>query len=354
VSELPEAPRGAARAVAAASLTWLAVAAAALGAGCGDESAPEGQGGSATVSGTGAGGDAGAAGGAGGALATGGAGGGSDVLAATDYCERAVDVFCPFYLRCGRIAENDLANCRSTFLESCEQNYEPRYAELAALGLLELSASGLEACASYLADVPCERHLLDLEEPCRDIWQGLAPDGAACGLGVESFVCDGETTCIIDTDLCGVCEPASDPGGSCGTERHCRYPSDCVGGVCVAAAFPGEACGDSQPCIAGASCEGALCVARTFVGVGESCDAARRCVYRSTCHGGTCSLDALLGEPCSAATSCATGACNGATGLCEPWLAEGESCGTPAVCLSGACEAGTCAALTSACVAPPG
>ena len=54
------------------------------------------------------------------------------VARAVDYCESIVDFFCPFYLRCGRIAESDLASCRQTFLETCNAVYEPRYVALEA------------------------------------------------------------------------------------------------------------------------------------------------------------------------------------------------------------------------------
>ncbi|MFH1807962.1 MAG: hypothetical protein ABIJ09_04415 [Pseudomonadota bacterium] len=268
------------------------------------------------------------------------------------YCERAVDVFCPFYMRCGRIAESTQEACRSTFLETCEQLYEPRYRALAEAGWLELSAPGLDACSAYLAQVPCEHHLLDLEGGCRNIWMGTRGQGEACGVSFDSFVCGVGTSCTVSLSLCGTCDPVADTGGSCAGDVRCRYPDLCVDDMCLGPALPGEVCGNPQRCIAGATCQGGICVARQFVDPGSTCDAEHRCKYRSTCLGGTCYRDALLGEVCGSSTHCASGACDAVSGLCVALREPGDLCSVDGDCLSGDCPGGFCAELLSTCLQP--
>jgi len=276
-------------------------------------------------------------------------GGGDGTLPAEQYCAFAADVFCPFYLRCGRIAELDAAGCQTTFLETCRQLYQPRYVALEQAGLLQLSIAGLTACGQYLTSVECDHQLLDLEGPCRAIWSGRSAFGEPCGISLDSFVCDSATTCIVGMDLCGTCQAAAPTGGNCSTDLHCRYPDLCVDTQCVGAVFPGDACSDVQRCIAGASCNNNLCVARQFVGPGATCDSARRCVYRATCLGGSCSRDALLGEACSAGARCASGYC-AASGRCEPFGAPDAGCDSGATCLASSCTSGRCDSLVSACL----
>lgn len=275
--------------------------------------------------------------------------GGDGYRPAAEYCAHAADVFCPFYLRCGRIAEDTPEGCRSTFVESCQAKYQPIYVALEQAGLLRLSIAGLSACANYLADVECDHQLLDLEGPCREIWSGQSAAGAACGISVESFVCDGATTCVLDLSFCGSCEAAAPTGGACSTEVHCRFPDLCVSEQCVGPAYPGDACSDTQRCNAGASCDNDVCVARQFVGPGATCDSARRCVYRASCVGGSCSRDALLGEACSASVRCASGHC-AASGRCEPFGAPDAGCDSGATCLASSCTSGRCDGLLSACL----
>ncbi len=279
----------------------------------------------------------------------GGSGDAGDTVPARQYCEQTVEAFCPFYLRCGRIAEADLDSCRSTFLESCNAVYEPRYAALAEAQLLELSRAGIAACAEHLAQVPCEHQLFDLEGPCRSLWRGLVSPGGACGAGVESFVCDATSTCVVSLSLCGSCEPAAATGEACDTSTRCRYPDLCVEGRCVGAVLPGEDCGTEQRCISGASCVSGICEARSFVAVGEDCDASHRCPYRSTCSGGVCVRDALQGESC-ADRSCATGTCEPSSNTCVAQGDRGAACSEAVQCLSGVCADGLCSAPMTDCV----
>ena len=268
---------------------------------------------------------------------------------AVDYCEATADMFCAFYLRCGRIAEETPAACRDTFLEVCNEVYEPTYTALEAAGLLHLSAEGIEACASHLSEVPCEHHLLDLDGPCAGVWEGLAGETEACAVGIESMICDQRTTCVLDLSLCGSCELAAATSEVCAGELRCRYPDLCVEEVCVGPALPGESCGDERRCISGASCVQGSCEARSYVAIGELCDASRRCPYRSSCIEGTCRRSALLGEPCGALITCASGYC-GAESTCTSRKDPGAPCGAGPECRSGRCVAGVCDELISGCL----
>ncbi len=270
-------------------------------------------------------------------------------LTAADYCEATVDVFCPYYVRCGRMAVADVDECRGVFLEACNARYEPWYAALEADGRLTLSAEGIEACAEHLAEVACEAQLFDLDGPCAGVWSGLGVAGDPCGPGLESFVCDAAHVCVVGLDLCGTCEPSVGAGEACAPGGpRCVGAAACVDGTCVARGLPGAACGDEAPCVLGASCVDGACAGFEVVAEGEACGQGRRCPYRAACSAGTCVAQPLLGEACAPAVGCASGRC--VDGTCVALLGEGEVCASPTECVSGACG-GTCGALPSACFA---
>lgn len=278
---------------------------------------------------------------------------GADVaqaLRASDYCEATVELFCEYYLRCGRMVAANAAECRATFLETCNERYEQRYVDLEAAGLLSLSAAGVAACRAHLQSVACERQLGDLNGPCGDMWIGTQPAGSPCGLDVESFTCAPGTACVLGLDLCGVCKPTSPTGGACGDGVTCGAEATCVDGRCVVRRQVGESCSTKEPCVVGASCSGGVCVAPSIVAEGEACDASRRCPYRSTCIAGRCVRAALLGEDCEGRT-CASGRCvtEGTTKICRPLLEPGATCTVALECRSGSCVKGTCEALPDAC-----
>lgn len=270
-----------------------------------------------------------------------------DPLPAAEYCERSVDVFCPYYLRCGRMAVPDLESCRIAFLEACNARYEPQYAGLEAAGALQLSAEGLAACAAHLETVACEQQLFDLDGGCAGVWEGLGTAGDPCGPGLESFVCDGDHTCVVTLDFCGTCEPAVAVGEPCEPgEVRCAGAAACVDGTCVARGLPGEPCGDAAPCVVAATCVDGTCRGFTTVAEGDACDRARRCPYRAACVEGRCVATPLLGAACDPAVGCASGRC--VDGTCEPLLDDGAPCTRAADCRGGLCD-GTCRGLPSGC-----
>ncbi len=271
----------------------------------------------------------------------------AEVPRAADYCERTVDVFCPYYLRCGRMAVPDVETCRAVFLEACNARFEPHYAALEREGRLALSAEGITACAEHLETVECSQQLFDLDGPCSGVWQGLGEAGAPCGPGLESFVCASDHTCVLGLELCGTCEPAAPVGAECepGVLR-CVNVASCVEGVCVARQPPGRGCGEELPCVLGARCVEGVCQGFDVVGEGEACGQGRRCPYKAACAGGVCVATPLLGEACEPTVGCASGRC--VEGRCEPLRGPGEACAEHGHCVSGICE-GTCAPLPSAC-----
>lgn len=274
------------------------------------------------------------------------------VARAADYCESIVDFFCPFYLRCGRIAESDLVSCRQTFLETCNAVYEPRYVALEAAGFLALDSAGLERCEAHLAAVACQEQSLELSGPCAEIWRGKAPPASPCGIDIDGFVCAPGSTCRLDLSFCGTCVTSAATGDSCGVElAACVQPDRCVGGVCLAPAAVGASCAE-RGCIGGARCVAQICEPRVFALPGQSCDATRRCVYRAACVGGVCVKTGLLGESCSAAAPCASGRCDSASGRCVALATAGESCTKGSECLSARCLGGLCDALVGGCLKP--
>lgn len=285
----------------------------------------------------------------------GGAGG------AGEYCETIVGFFCPYYLRCGRMAAVDEAQCRALFLEACNARYEPSYVSLEEAGLLELSPEGVEACRAHLENVSCEEQLLDLDGPCASMWTGTQPEGAPCGFDVESFTCAPGTACVLDLSLCGTCERVVDDGQPCTAQGvTCGRDSSCVDGLCVARRRVGEACGPDDRCVLGATCgDAAVCIGPAYVGVGAACDFENRCPYGATCIGGQCRRNVALGESCGDAAPCDSGFCHedgAGGGTCVALVEQGGACADGAECQTGRCLEGRCATLPGACfpAAAPG
>ncbi len=278
----------------------------------------------------------------------------TDLIPASSYCETIEPFFCPFYLRCGRIAAADLAACSQTFLESCEAKYEPTYVDLERAGLLTLSRDGVDACRAHLDNVECDQQLLDLDGPCGAMWIGAQPIGASCGFDVESFVCAKDAVCVLGLDFCGTCEAALPIGAPCGAdvEGSCVRAATCVEGTCVERAAAGTPCDDGAPCVLGAQCADGVCTGPAHVAVGDACDQAHRCPYAARCAAGECVASAALSQDCDAAAGgCASGFC-GDRDICVALLEPGDACTTGAACRTGACIEGACSDVPSHCIAP--
>jgi len=285
----------------------------------------------------------------------------SDALPATSYCEELVDVFCPFYVRCGRMNVADVEACRAAFPASCEAKFEPRFVPLAERGLLSLSRAGLQGCAAHLQDVACDEHFFELQGPCAGVWQGHVPAGGACGLDVETFVCAPGTACTLDLSFCGTCEtvmPAgarcrdgsADVDGACGPGGVCGDDD-----VCVARPRTNEACDpDGVPCVLPARCgDDGVCREPAVVGVGEACDVSRRCPYFAACASGTCVALEGIGAACVDDSDCEASFCAG--GTCVALLPADAPCTRAAQCGSGRCDDdGACADFAPRCVGDSG
>lgn len=264
------------------------------------------------------------------------------------YCESAVEVFCPFYLRCGRMAAEDMDDCRARFADNCEALYEPLYASLVDVGRLRYVPEALAECAAHLDVVRCEAQVFDLDGPCGRIWVGDSPVGAVCGPGIDSFVCQPGSACRLGLDFCGTCEPAAAVGGACDDDLRCGPEATCVDGTCVARAVPGEPCGQAG-CVVGIACVDGTCAPRTRPGLGDACGAGASCPYAAACVGGVCVEAHPVGDACDAENPCAANRC--AAGVCAAPGKPGEACAEGRDCLAGVCEGGRCAALPAGCFA---
>ena len=277
----------------------------------------------------------------------------SDRLDATTYCEQTVEMFCGYYVRCGRMAVPDLETCRTTFLEACNARYEPVYAALAERGALTLSASGIASCSAHLASVSCATQINDLDG-CPGLWVGGVPEGGACGPGIESFICDDASVCVLGLDFCGRCKPLAAPGAACDPDHRCRETAACVEGACVERGRPGDPCDAAHPCAVGVACAEGRCGLFDVRPVGAACGGSARCQYGATCKAGVCVQTGLLGAPCDGPTGCASGRCaieaGAAAGTCVALLEPGSACTSRTDCRSGACDAGVCAGFVSACL----
>lgn len=268
-------------------------------------------------------------------------------VVAENYCELTADMFCDYYLRCGRIAAADKTECLTIFNEQCNTVYEPHYRAVAELGALELSESGMLACQAHLETVACEKQLFDLDGACVGMWVGKVPAGGPCAPGIESFVCQPSATCVLGLDLCGTCEAAVDVGEFCGDGVRCNDGLACVEGLCVRRGEVGDVCDASRPCRVGTGCVEGVCSGFDVVEVGQACGQGARCPYASFCSEGVCVRSKAVGESCTPADECRSGFCD--LGICQPFRADGAACNTGPQCISGVCDQGTCGALPGAC-----
>jgi hypothetical protein len=276
----------------------------------------------------------------------------------TTYCESIVDFYCPFYLRCGRMAVADVAACKPVFLAACNARFEPTFVSLAKAGLLELSKDGIQQCKDSLATVSCDQQIGDLDGACANMWVGQEPASAKCGFDIESLVCQPGTTCLLDVSLCGTCEPALPDGSSCSAVGAvCATTSECNATMqlCQPLKKPGEACGGDDHCVLGATCTNQICVGPSYVGPAASCDFSDRCEFDTSCvpndaNVDVCVQNAALGEACSATRPCDSAFCDGTK--CVALTAQGGACTVSGQCQTGSCVGGSCSKVPSACFSP--
>lgn len=285
----------------------------------------------------------------------------------TSYCESIVDFYCPFYVRCGRMAVADVDACKPVFLEACNARFEPTFASLAKAGLLTLSADGIAQCRDSLATVDCAQQIGDLDGACANMWVGTQAAGAPCGLdvtGIESLVCAPGTTCALDiTSGCGTCVATLADGSSCSTPgAECARNSECSSATeqCQPLKKVGEACSGTDRCVLGAACTNSLCTGPSFVAPPSQCDFfAHRCEFDASCvpndaNVDVCVQNAALGEACSATRPCDAGFCDGSRSppQCVALTAQGGACTTNGECQTGACNGGFCSKVPDACFNP--
>jgi hypothetical protein len=271
---------------------------------------------------------------------------------AKDYCEAIQPFFCEFYVRCGRMDVATAAECKDSFLESCNAIYEPKYIGLEAAGLLELNVDGIAECKAHLDAVACDQQFQELTGPCADMWRGKQTVGEDCGFDVESFTCGPGTQCVLDLSLCGTCktEIANDQTCTPGTDT-CAADSFCDNGTCHARILNGGACQPADHCLLGSACTNGTCQSPTYVKRNEACDQAHRCPYLTYCTQGSCKSTTPVGGSCTNDGVCELGFCD--AGTCGTPRADGQPCDHPSACSSGMCSGmgGTCVPRPSACFA---
>lgn len=269
-------------------------------------------------------------------------------IIAANYCELTREMFCDYYLRCGRIHASDRTACLEIFDEQCNAVYEPHYQALADQGMLELSETGILACAEHLESVACEAQMFDLDGGCAGMWVGKVPAGGPCAPGIESFVCQPAATCVLGLDFCGTCEAAVRDGAACGPDvARCDDGYSCVANVCVKRGEVGDACSETAPCRIGAGCTDGVCTGFDVVTVGDACGQGSRCPYNSFCRQGVCVASKAIGDACTPADECRSGFCD--QGTCQILRRDGDTCNTNPQCVSGVCNQGVCGRLPGAC-----
>lgn len=272
---------------------------------------------------------------------------------ARTYCASTRELFCDYYMRCGRINATSMRECLRLFDETCEAVYQPRYVALEDVGALSLSSTAIDACRAHLQTVTCEQQRSDLDGPCGKLWVGQRPAGSACAPGIESLVCGAGSTCVLTTNGCGSCRETVPAGQACGPDiARCESDATCLNGACVKRSQYGESCGDDAPCVLGLSCIAGLCRGPSVVAVGEACDQGNRCPYNALCEQGICQSQRGLGDVCESSWQCRSGRCEPTTKVCQDRAELNSPCAASDECKSGLCRDGACVPFLSRCEAP--
>lgn len=146
---------------------------------------------------------------------------------------------------------------------------------------------------------------------------------------------------VPDLSVGGPCRDASDC--SSGALAACQVAVCQADGTCgVAAAADGEACDDGNPCTAAGSCAAGACVA----GAAQegACDDEDPCTPESSCVGGACVGVGVIA--CDDADPCTDDACEPGVGC----VAVARVCPDPE---GSPCERGVCDSASGACVVGP-
>ncbi len=152
----------------------------------------------------------------------------------------------------------------------------------------------------------------------------------------EGLVCGSDETCRSGAS-----------GESCSSGRDCSPPLACVGGTCAPALAENTPCSQDTECVPGLACRSGACLA-----VEEACSDTWTCGGNASCvatRARVCEPAAALGEDCSYAEDCLSGAfCDG--GVCAPLPGSGAPCADGVLCADGL----ACALATGTCGDVPG
>jgi len=198
--------------------------------------------------------------------------------------------------------------------------------------------------------------------------------GGACR-GTNSLTCSAQDqchsagTCNRSTGLCS--NPSKPNGTACDDTNLCTRTDSCQSGVCRGT--NPVSCTAQDACHSAGTCDPATGACSSPAKAnGTPCSDSNACTRRDTCQAGTCTGSNPV--ICQSSEQCHDpGTCNPASGACSsPNKADGTLChdgdacttgdrcqdgacaGTSVTCPGDAChDAGTCDALTGACVSPP-
>jgi hypothetical protein len=271
-------------------------------------------------------------------------------------CDAYADAVCarvgtcaPYWLD---VVYGSAEGCQSAVKLQCEQ----------VLGLPGLGYGGPEilACASLLANAPCECQGGDV---CAAVGPGTLPAGASCQLAAQ---CESSTCALEPGTGCGACVEGAALGESCEL-MPCEQGLFCsLGeGVCAAPLELGAPCAEGDVCDDPLVCYQGVCSER--IALGEACPGGgagvNPCDFAgqgAVCINDVCREVTVVGpgELCGYEIPATIKVCTGdsycsealpSQGECLPKTGVGTSCtATPqnpnvSTCLIGyVCEGGTC------------
>lgn len=280
---------------------------------------------------------------------------------------------CSLASKCGttefaaHILNEQITDCPSQLGQYLQHNLVAQLEARIAAGRMTYDPEAARACADAIVASNCGG--FETTDACRQVFQGLVPDGGEClsneecGATSECSAADGCAAgrcthvpqqgepCDLDCADDSYCDSESHvcmarlaDGDSCTDELQCAPTSFCTDGVCVGITRGAE----GEPC-ATSACEGDLVCDENGEGVDVcrrprtdgTCTGLQDCPEDQLCQAGTCAPYPTVGQACEFA--CATGA-RCVEGMCKPIVEQGAACANRHECRTYNCDDGTCGA----------
>ncbi len=290
-----------------------------------------------------------------------------------------VNAACDLSWRCSRASfdfrHRDRQDCVDGMLLRQRTLYDG-YARAIAAGRLTFDRASFDACTQSYATSDCA---LQTDAACRTIFVGTRGNGEPCSQQVEcdpDHACIGSGTCGVcqprvprgadctrsrcvrgsECQAVGnvaTCVAVAGEGDTCGGGvGACSGRLQCIDGRCLRPASLGDNC-NTRPIqyancdpFSNTRCAAGVCQEVSWERLGAACSGLQTCDHEGICNSSsrTCEPRPTEGARCAVGDRCGPDLFCDGNGVCQRYRQLGEPCTTATRCISGAyCISGVCA-----------